>query len=223
MVWIKICGITNSADSKAISNMGADCLGFIFSTDSPRKISLDTAEKIIPETGKILKAGVFVNENQKKIKKYVQHLGLDFVQLSGDEKVSYIKDLKSFSPIVKIIKAVRVGKYPADKVKGIIENFLDYADYILLDSYSKNKYGGTGKTIDWESIKDLVSSERLILSGGLDHNNVSRAIQITRPFGVDASSRLEYYPGKKELGKVKKFIDEARKISKEIIKYEQKT
>jgi phosphoribosylanthranilate isomerase len=118
--------------------------------------------------------------------------------------------LKQVAPDSKIIKAFRVKRDDPGDIDKIKDDFLEYADYILLDSYDKDKYGGTGKTIDWQGIKGLVDPRRLIISGGLDHNNVPRAIGTLDPFGVDSSSRLESSPGKKDLEKVERFIKTVR-------------
>jgi len=219
MVWIKICGITRASDAEAISGMGADCLGFIFSTDSPRRISLEKARSITGSMAAASKTGVFVNEGTAMVIKYVEQLGLDNVQLSGDEGIAYIEELKRAVPGVKIIKAIRIredsGSRPL-QLKETIKNFNGATDYILLDSYDKDKYGGTGKTIDWQLIKGLAGAGRLILSGGLDHENIYDGLRVTEPFGVDASSRLEAAPGIKDLKYVEKFIAAVRRYEKQL-------
>ncbi|HAJ95035.1 MAG TPA: N-(5'-phosphoribosyl)anthranilate isomerase [Actinobacteria bacterium] len=219
MVWIKICGITRASDGEAISGMGADCLGFIFSTDSPRKISLEKARSITSNTAAVSKTGVFVNEKTAMVIKYVKELGLDNVQLSGDEDIAYMEELKSAAPEAKIIKAIRIredsGSRPV-QLDRIIKSFSGSADYILLDSYDKDKYGGTGKTIDWQLIRGLANTGCLILSGGLDHENIYNRLCAIEPFGVDASSRLEAAPGIKDLKRVEKFIAEVRRYEKQL-------
>ena len=214
MVWIKICGITSRADAEAISDMGADSLGFIFSTDSPRRVGLEKAKKVLKGARNISKTGVFVNEDIKKLVEYKNVLDLDFIQLSGDEGISYIEDLKNNLEDIKIIKSFRLRKDDFSDIKREIGNFLEFADYVLFDSYHKYKYGGTGKSIDWEGVRNLADPERLIISGGLDHENVSRALSLLDPFGVDASSRLEVSLGKKDLGKVRLFITVVRGSNK---------
>lgn len=219
MVWIKICGITRASDAEAVSRMGADCLGFIFSTDSPRKISLEKARSIIGSTGKASKTGVFVNEGTAMVRKYIKELGLDNVQLSGDEDIAYIEELKRTVPGVKTIKAIRVREDSGSRLVQLektIKSFSGAADYILLDSYDKDKYGGTGKTIDWQLIISLTGIEHLILSGGLDHENIYDGLCATEPFGVDASSRLEVAPGIKDLKYVEKFINEVHRYEKQL-------
>ena len=210
MVWIKICGITSRRDAEAVSGVGADSLGFIFSTDSPRKISLWQAKDAVKGACGTSRTGVFVNEDPGKLLEYSNVLDLDYIQLSGEEDLSYVKDLKKNLGDIKVIKALRIGKQYPDDMKRKIEAFLEFADYILFDSYHRYKYGGTGKTLDWGSARGLADPERLIVSGGLDHENVCHALDMLAPFGVDASSRLEVSPGKKDLKKVQLFIAAAR-------------
>lgn len=217
MVWIKICGITRASDGEAISSMGADCLGFIFSTDSPRKISLEKAKNVVGNIGKVEKAGVFVNEKAAMVIKYVEQLGLDHAQLSGDEDIDYIKEIRRAAPRVNIIKAIRVREDSAvSDLREAIKDFNTAADYILLDSFDKDKYGGTGKTIDWNLAKDLAGAEKLILSGGLGYGNIYKALCAVEPSGIDASSKLEAAPGIKNLESVEKFIDEVRRYEKQL-------
>lgn len=206
MTWIKICGITGKRDAAAIAEMGSDCLGFIFSTDSPRRIELDQAGEILEGLEGISRAGVFVNEKIEKIKRYIDILDLDFVQLSGDEGLDYLRKLKDVIGKVNIIKALRLKKAGGKNESGTAEGYLEFADYILLDSYDKYQYGGTGETIDWERVKGIVEPEKLIVSGGLYHENADKVVEILRPYGVDASSRLEVSPGIKDLEMVRRFI-----------------
>ena len=111
MVWIKICGITNSEDATGISCLGVDAIGFVLSTNSPRRMEPDAAGKIITalrsEGIRVPAAGVFVNEKIERITQWVKLLGLDYIQLSGDEEEDYIEDLRTRSGKIKIIKAIR--------------------------------------------------------------------------------------------------------------------
>jgi len=232
MVWIKICGITNTGDAEVAVRCGTDALGFVFSTDSPRRISLEAASSIIDylrdisahngkdntkgkgnRMGAAEKVGVFVNEDLGKITSFTKELKLDRVQLSGDESTDYIKRLKEIVPDIKVIKAIRVGSDAGDrseKIRKTVKEFRIQADNILMDSYHPFKYGGTGKTLDLETAKSFGSIPGFILSGGLDHLNIGEAIRSIRPFGIDVSSRLESSPGKKDHQLVKNFIEAAR-------------
>ena len=214
MVWIKICGITNLEDAKSISELGVDAMGFVLSVDSPRKVEVMTAYKIIEalraRENKISMVGVFVNEEIRRVLNDYRSLRLDYIQLSGDEDRDYLKDLKEKSKDIKIIKSIRIKNksesYRA-KINKKVDKLKEYADFILMDSYSKNVYGGTGVSFNWDIVKDYYWEIPVILSGGLDVENVRQAVDIVKPFGVDASSKLEIYPGKKDIDKVTKFIN----------------
>ncbi|MBA7559304.1 phosphoribosylanthranilate isomerase [Candidatus Atribacteria bacterium 1244-E10-H5-B2] len=214
MVWIKICGITNLEDAKSISELGIDAMGFILSTDSPRKVEIITAYRIIEalRTGenKISMVGVFVNEEIRKVLNDCRSLRLDYIQLSGDEDRDYLKDLKEKAKDIKIIKSIRIKSknesYRA-KINKKVDKLKEYADFILLDNYSKNVYGGTGVPFNWDIVKDYCWEIPVIISGGLDAENVRQAVDIVKPSGVDASSKLEIYPGKKDMDKVTGFIN----------------
>jgi len=214
MVWIKICGITNIDDAKSISELRVDAMGFVLSADSPRKVEIIAAYRIIEalRTGenKISMVGVFVNEEIRKVLNDYRSLRLDYIQLSGDEDMDYLKDLKEKAKDIKIIKSIRIKNksesYRA-KINKKVDKLKEYADFILMDSYSKNVYGGTGVSFNWDIVKDYYREIPVILSGGLDAENVRQAVDIVKPFGVDASSKLEIYPGKKDIDKVTKFIN----------------
>lgn len=214
MIWIKICGITNLEDAKSISELGVDAMGFVLSTDSPRRVEIITAYTIIEALRtlgeKISMVGVFVNEEIRKVLNDYRSLRLDYIQLSGDEDRDYLKDLKEKAKDIKIIKSIRImdknESYRA-KINKKVDKLKEYADFILMDSYSKNFYGGTGVSFNWDIIKDYDREIPVILSGGLDAENVRQAVDIVKPFGVDASSKLEIYPGKKDIDKVTKFIN----------------
>lgn len=220
MVWIKICGITNLEDAAEISRLGVDAIGFILSTNSPRRVRPDVAEKIITtlRSGgiRVPVAGVFVNEKIEMITRCIKSLGLDYIQLSGDEEEDYIEDLRKGSGEVKIIRAIRIRadnkdqKDIMDELDRKIDKLKDCADFILFDSYREGVYGGTGVPLDWKMLKNYCSKIPLILSGGLDPENVKRAVDMVVPYGVDASSGLEIYPGKKDMDKAARFVNVLR-------------
>jgi len=242
MVWIKICGITNENDAENISEMRPDAIGFVFCKDSPRKISLDGAANILKalrkkendiEQGSLncSLSGVFVNENIDKVIKTAEKLNLDYLQFSGNENHDYLLKIKEKiikinknkknhgESNLKIIKSVKIKENKTQlNSKAIfaeINSLIHLVDYILLDHYSEKTYGGTGKTFKWEAIKDIGLFFPVILSGGLDIKNVIGAIEIIKPFGVDASSKLEVSPGKKNIIKVKDFIETVRKWNRD--------
>jgi len=200
MTKVKICGITNEKDAIAALKLGADYLGFNFFKKSPRYITKEKAKKIINKLpSKIIKVGVFVNEDINNIIKITKYCSLDMIQLHGDEDSNYIKNIKKFTN-KKIIKALRIkDKSSIDEINGI------KADYVLLDTYSKDLYGGTGKTFDMSLIKDI-NNKKTFLSGGLNPDNVQKLIKQIKPFTVDVCSGIEKTKGKKDNEKMKLFI-----------------
>ncbi|MCX5749473.1 MAG: phosphoribosylanthranilate isomerase [Candidatus Saganbacteria bacterium] len=197
MTKVKICGITNLKDALDAAALGADALGFVFAK-SPRKISPEKAKEIVLKLPwRIIRVGVFVNEGAERVNRTVRACGLDLVQLHGDETPSYCKKIRS-----RMIKAVRI-KNEKDLLK--IKKYKVSA--ILLDAYSKDKYGGTGKTFDWSLAKKAKKyGIPVILSGGLDEKNLSPAIKTVRPYAVDISSGVEILPGRKSAKKMKTVI-----------------
>jgi len=192
MTRIKICGITNYDDAKLAADLGADYLGFIVYEKSPRYISIAAAEAIIKQLPKKVKTvGVFVNMPLTELKK-IKDL-FDVIQLHGDEDMDYINKLKA----KKVWKAFRV--------KDSLEALKNYeVDGYLLDTFSEEKYGGTGKCFDWSLIKDPA---KIILSGGIGVDNIGEALQLG-VFAVDVNSKVESVEGKKDDKKLRALFKE---------------
>ncbi|KAB2834794.1 MAG: phosphoribosylanthranilate isomerase [Candidatus Dadabacteria bacterium] len=198
MVRVKICGITNENDALSAAGLGADALGFIFYKGSKRYIDPKEAGRIISSLPPFVSAvGVFVNQSIEEIKEYARLSGIDTVQLHGDETPVFCEEVP-----YKMIKAVRVK----DAVN-IAEVELYPVRAILFDKHSDEMYGGTGSHFDWGVLKDLEISKKIILSGGLTPENVSQAVRLVRPYGVDVSTGVEDAPGKKNHEKMRKFIE----------------
>ena len=207
MVKVKICGITNLEDALASLFSGANALGFVFYRKSPRYINPLKARnisRILPR--KILRVGVFVNENIKTVKRIARFCDLDMLQFHGQETAAYCQKFKGY----KIIKA-----FP---VKGGIDlaKILEYKGCgLLFDTYSKEKAGGTGKKFNWNLLRNLDKIKHAVfISGGLTVGNVRKAVKLLKPDWVDASSALESRPGKKDHRKIKKFIQASRQSLK---------
>ena len=207
MAKVKVCGITNYVDAVNAVDLGADYLGFNFFKKSPRHIKSSKAAIIIKKLPKKVKTvGIFVNESIGKINNIVDICNIDIIQLSGDENMEFISDLKKSSN-KKIIKTLRIGK------KIFLEKiFSPIADYIMLDSYKKGVYGGTGTKFDWSIAKKL-NKKRLFLSGGLNPVNVKQAIYEVNPYCVDVCSGVEKSYGKKDFKKMKEFIKITKKFN----------
>lgn len=204
MTKVKICGITNYEDAADAVKLGADFIGFNFYNFSPRCIKEAKAKKIVEKLPKSAKkVGIFVNERISRIKRTVDFCKLDLIQLSGDEDEEFLLNLKRRLD-KHIIKSFRIKS--RNDIKGINKYKIDY---IMLDSFKKGFYGGTGKRFDW-GIAKYIDKKRLFLSGGLDSSNVKTAIHKIKPYAVDACSGIEESPGKKNFEKMKKFIEAAK-------------
>jgi phosphoribosylanthranilate isomerase len=199
MVKIKICGITNLEDAQDAVTFGADAIGFIFAK-SPRKVEPEAVKSIIANLkGKILKVGVFVNEELNRVMEIAEDCKLDAIQLHGDESPEYTSQLKKWP----VIKALRIKD---DATLTSIKRYKDVFAY-LLDTFSEVSYGGTGETFDWSlAVKAKDFGKPVILSGGLGLSNIQEAIKVVRPYGVDISSSIETKPGKKDSKLMKEVI-----------------
>ncbi len=198
---IKICGITNLADAQKAVELGVNALGFVFAK-SPRQakplIVKEISEVLPPFVSKV---GVFVNEEIDTVKELYSYCKLDIVQLHGDEDIQYIDLLP-----IPFIKAFKVD---GNEVKKQIEEF--GLQYFLLDTYDKNISGGTGKSFDWQIAKESAKFGKVILSGGLNPDNIKEALDTVKPYAVDVSSGIEKAPGQKDYNKMQKLINEVRK------------
>ncbi len=200
MVRVKICGITNIEDALLAVGLGADALGFVFAP-SPRKISPEVAREIIEALPPFVsRVGVFVNQVRDKVEKIAHLCNLDVLQLHGEESSAYCKAFE-----LKVIKALRV------KDSSVLDVMSKYeVDAFLLDTFVGDKHGGTGKTFNWKIAGEAKSFGEVILSGGLTPKNIDEAIVDVEPYGVDVSSGVEAYPGKKDPEKLRAFFNAVR-------------
>ena len=204
---VKICGITNLEDALHSIESGADALGFNFYWQSPRYICPADAKAICKDLPRVSKVGIFVNASTQEIVDIVAEVGLDAVQLHGDETPEFIVTLRTGIPAgVKVIKALRVAtEFDSSDAAGYP------ADAVLLDAYSRDGYGGSGETFDWKTAAEVRSIVgELYLAGGLTAENVADAIRTVKPDYVDAASLLESSPGRKDPDKVAAFIKAAK-------------
>ncbi len=199
MIKIKICGITNKEDAGWAVDLKVDALGFIFA-DSPRRVKPEIVQEIIKLLPPFISSvGVFVNEDREKVEEMTESCGLTTLQFHGQESPSYCEGFKQ-----KIVKAFRI------KDKSVLKKAAQYQgkiDAYLLDAYSPFAYGGTGKTFDWHIAKEIKKfGLPIILSGGLNTENIREAISEVEPYGIDVSSGVEERPGKKNLEKLINFV-----------------
>jgi phosphoribosylanthranilate isomerase len=206
-LFVKICGITKPEDARSAVEAGADALGFVFWHMSPRNLDPARAAAITRELPPfVLRVGVFVDTPRDEMARIADEVGLDILQLHGDEPPEVLAGLAR-----RVIKAVRVGKgFTA-------EDALRYADKaagILVDTRLPGETqlpGGTGTAFDWSLVAGLARRVPfLVLAGGLGPDNVGDAIRAVRPHAVDVSSGVEGLPGRKDPAKIRAFVEAAR-------------
>jgi phosphoribosylanthranilate isomerase len=189
-MMIKVCGITRRQDAEAAAEAGASAIGFVFYPKSPRYIAPAEAAEI-GEGLNVWKVGVFVDESPASVEAVMRSAHLDVAQIYGSE----------FPTAPRLWRAIRVGQtpWPARAPQS------PPVEAILLDGPSN------GIGFDWTTARE--AGAKVIVAGGLDASNVAEAIRIARPWGVDASSKLESAPGVKDPDKVRRFIEAAREAA----------
>lgn len=202
---IKHCGITSLADAHLAAEAGAWALGMIFWPGSPRACSLDEAQVIGAALRRTVHlTGVFVNARLEEIEGTAQAVGLDYIQLHGDEGPVFCSEVARRTG-AKVIKAVRVQSRATLQAAVAF-----HTDFLLLDAHVEGLPGGTGQTIDWELVKQAKLGPPVILSGGLNPGNVAAAIAATEPFAVDVASGTESAPGVKDAARLQAFYAAVR-------------
>ena len=200
MVNVKVCGLKRVEDIEMVNQAKPEFVGFVFAK-STRKVSPELAKELIEKLDKSIKTvGVFVNEDPARVNEIAEYCGLDIVQLHGEEDGAYCEEIRH-----TMWKAIPV------KDEGVIDKLKDYplVEAFLLDTYVKGEKGGTGKAFNWDIVKDLHKDYRIILAGGLKHENIAEAIQTVHPYCVDVSSGVEK-DGVKNQELINKFLKKAR-------------
>jgi len=207
---IKVCGITRLEDGELAVELGAWALGMIFYEGSPRSCSLEHAREIVAALRRRVElCGVFVNAHLDHVLQLSDELGLDMLQLHGDEGPSYCSEVARRTG-ARIIKAAQVSG--PGEVRDI-ERF--HVDFHLLDARARSPEraglrGGTGESFDWTLLQGRRSKVPLILSGGLNAGNVAAAIELAHPYAVDTASGTEAAPGRKDPQKLRDFFTAVR-------------
>ena len=192
MIPTKICGITNLSDAQAAAVHGASAIGFIFYEKSSRAISIEDAKFISRHlSNDISKVGVFVNHDKAFIEEAIRSVSLNIIQLHGDETPGFCKQFE-----VPVLKALRIK----DKASLSVIDQYNVAGF-LLDTFSTKQYGGTGETFDWSLLNGKLETP-IILSGGLNPDNILDAIDSVNPAAIDVNSGVEISPGKKDHQKI---------------------
>lgn len=211
MTRVKICGITDPEDARTAIDLGAWALGLILWGGSARACPPDAAEHIGATMRRQVElAGVFVNATLDEVALDADRYDLSLVQLHGDEGPSYAREVARRTGC-RVIKAMPVRD--AASVRDL-EAF--HTDFHLLDASAPGERGGTGKTFNWELAAAHRGNVPLLLSGGLDADNVGEGIRATRPYAVDVASGTERSPGHKDPAKLRAFFRAVHTIDSEL-------
>lgn len=200
MTKIKICGVTNIEDAVMVVELGADGLGFVFAP-SKRTISPQDAKDIVKEFPPfVTTVGVFMDAEMDEVRQITKYTGIDVVQLHGNESPEYCDALKK-----RVIKRIVVTDHDTP------EMLVSRMERYRVAAYLLDPGAGSGRVFDWG--KAVGIDLPLIIAGGLTPDNVKCVVQLLKPYGVDVSSGVERFPGKKDKQKVKRFIEEVRSCS----------
>ena len=216
MVKVKICGLMEAEHALVAARAGADFLGLVFAP-SRRRVSPEKAREIVEAVNRMNPrpaiVGVFVDAPAAEVNRIADMCRLDWVQLSGNESREYCQEIN-----LPIIKVIHVSS-DADRETILVEieegNHLVRQKLIyLLDTKSEDVYGGTGKVFDWRLAREMLAKHDVIVAGGLNPSNVGRLLEEASPWGVDVSSGVET-DGKKDVLKIRAFIESVRQFGKE--------
>ena len=207
-VRVKICGIKTVDIAMSVIDSGGDFIGINFSPVSKRSVDLKKGVEIFESVKKrsnhsLLVVGLFYQNSELEITEILSKIPFDFVQFVAHDNSLNLKLLQSFNR--KLIAQVSVKK-PVDD-----SNLAEYdSEFLILDSYKEGLGGGSGEVFEWENAKAV--RRKYLLAGGLNPSNVSKAIEVLHPFGVDVASGVESSPGVKDIKLIKEFIKNAKRI-----------
>lgn len=207
-VRVKICGIKTVDVAMSVIDSGGDFIGINFSPVSKRSVDLKKGVEIFESVKKrsnhsLLVVGLFYQNSELEITEILSKIPFDFVQFVAHDNSLNLKLLQSFNR--KLIAQVSVKK-PVDD-----SNLAEYdSEFLILDSYKEGLGGGSGQVFEWENAKAV--RRKYLLAGGLNPSNVSKAIEVLHPFGVDVASGVESSPGVKDIKLIKEFIKNAKRI-----------
>ena len=186
-------------DALLAAQLGAHALGFIFHPKSPRYVAPDAARAIIALLPPfVLSVGVFVDEEAQAVQDLAARVGLDWLQLHGSEPPDYCRSLGR-----RVIKGFRIKD---EASLAALAPYQEACQAFLLDTYKKDRIGGTGEAFDWHLAREAQKYGPIILAGGLTPANVARAVDVAQPQAVDVASGVEAAPGKKDPEKLKRFF-----------------
>ena len=196
MVRVKICGICDFDAAQAAVEAGADLLGFHFCS-SDRHVNPEEAKAIVDALAVRPKiVGVFIDQDASEVRQIADFVGLDMLQLHGSEEPGF----DAGRPVLKVLK-IREGQVP---------DAAAWPDPIMLDSWSIDQRGGTGRAWDWELARELLMTRKVFIAGGLEPGNVGKVVSEFKPYGVDVSSGVEASVRVKDHNKVRAFVHAVR-------------
>jgi phosphoribosylanthranilate isomerase len=212
MFRIKICGITTARDAVMVARCGADAVGLNFYPRSPRYLSPEPARRVCEALpAEVVKVGLFVNAPEREVCQTFDGLGLDLIQLHGDEPPACLARLGK-RPVMRAFRLDRRGLAPIAAYLEECRKLGCLPRLTLIDSHTKGVYGGTGRVADWNVVSRYPFEQwhpPLVLAGGLTPDNVAEAIRAVRPMAVDTASGVEAGAGQKVRALVRRFVDAA--------------
>lgn len=202
---VKVCGLTNVEDARVAIESGADWLGFVVKHDGPRAVAPARAREIVRSLPMSVVVAVMVAPTPDEALAIAREIGALRVQLHRVDSASWPKDFP-------LPAAFAIG---VDAEGALTSPPPPSPHLLMLDTSDARLAGGTGRTFPWQTAATLARERDLLLAGGLGPDNVAEAIASVRPFGVDASSRLEVSPGIKDPESVRRYVAEARRAAAE--------
>ena len=207
---IKICGINDQISMNLAINMGVEYIGLVFYHKSPRNLSITNAKLLSKNRSKKSKiVALTVNPDDIFLQEIKNYIKPDYIQLHGEETPTRCKNIRDKFNI-PLIKGIGIKKNI--DLKKYIKPYVEICDILILDAPSEELPGGNGKKFDWEILKNYKSKKKWMLAGGLNINNISKAIEITKPPAIDISSGLEKDKGIKDPELIKNFVLKCRNL-----------
>ena len=196
MVQVKICGICEAQGAQAAVEAGADLLGFHFCS-SDRRVTPEEAKAIVDVLSvRPSIVGVFIDQDPSEVRQIADFVGLDLLQLHGSEAPGF----DAGRPVMKVLK-IR---------DDVVPDAAAWPDPIMLDSWSADQRGGTGRTWDWDLARELLENRKVFIAGGLEPGNVGKVVSSYKPYGVDVSSGVEASLRVKDPDKLRAFVHAVR-------------
>lgn len=206
---VKICGLTRVDDLERAVELGADAIGLVFHSHSPRNVNMFQAEKLLARIPPFVsRVALFRNASVAEVAHVMQRLQIDAIQFHGDENNEFARQFQT-----RWFKAIGMGDSSLRGAK-LVTELAAYPDAcgLLFDSHGAQKMGGSGSQFDWRVLPNPMP-KGAVLAGGLHAGNVAHAIQVTGASAVDVSSGVEIAPGVKSARRMKEFFDEVKRVS----------